>query len=906
MDSRLRSISRPSKLAHQLCNALALVAIGSELLAFTPGELDTRFDPDPSIVSGVVSRLTVKDGDVYFSSPGTRFRRFREDGSLDESWRLNSPVPVPLALTATPFGGWVVRGSPASYLEQPDGTIRPVPSFLLVAPYYDFPQDDGSVVVEGVGRAAPDGNVDYKFMLHRWFNHAPFSDGAGFVQSGAVFPTAVQDRQGRFIVVGNFYRAGGIDRLGLVRFTTNGIPDPDWNPGPVLGVALNETNALTRLPYSLALGLDDSVVVGLRLPSTDGLPNSRLVVIRSDGTVASEIKRYGEDYGWPPLVQPDGRMIVGGIFDSWGETPAAGLVRLNSDGSVDATFSVTLTHTNRVMVRTMAADESGRLWFAGNFDSVNGVARPRLARIFAWEPIPAVPALEINQSPPRVGTNEFLHLAARVTGYPPPELQWYRDGAPVPGATNRGLRLPISTGAELGEFSLVASNDLGTNRIDFRTVELATRSPRLGQVDPSFERVMTNFPRVIQMVPRSDGRMLVGGGIWSSGTTLRQIMVARITADGNFDPSFGTGGVVRGNGEVESLRLLPDGGILVAGQFTEFAGLPATGLAELDSNGQRVSREFPRFERPQVMTVLPTPEGGYLVGGAFTNVAGIPVRGLVRLTANLSVDPTFQSPLEPWHGVDQLEFDLQGRLLVAGERTYATGPVPSPLGLVRLLENGSIDPVFARVTNGVRYLFVEPEHTLLVGVPPRRVSEDGQIIAQFDVIHVDDTTSSRIDLGYRMARLPDGGVIATRTRMRPRELIRWRGDGTRDFAFFAEVGTPMNGPDINAVVVLPEGEVLVAISGGLGPIPEGHNQRIRRLLPDSDLRWNHPQVVGNQFVAEVTTHTERTYEVQRRATLDQRDTLPVGSLPGDGFIQEVVAPATAPSQFLELQIQPAP
>ena len=34
----------------------------------------------------MASRLTVKNGDVYFTSPGTRFRRFREDGSLDESF----------------------------------------------------------------------------------------------------------------------------------------------------------------------------------------------------------------------------------------------------------------------------------------------------------------------------------------------------------------------------------------------------------------------------------------------------------------------------------------------------------------------------------------------------------------------------------------------------------------------------------------------------------------------------------------------------------------------------------------------------------------------------------------------------------------------------------------------------
>ena len=885
---------------HRFLHLLLAVLAGTQLLSAAPGDLDLSFDP-PSAWASLGPAFSVVDGQTYYVNSARKLARLREDGSEDADWALAIPAQGPSSLTSTAFGGWVVRDFSMAYLVHPDQSFQRLAVNMAFS--IDFPEDDGGVVIDGLRKVGHDGQVDLRFARNRSVVGTSFNDGSGTVVTGGIFVSSARDRQGSYLVAGNFREVDGIERWGLVRFRTDGSVDLKWNPAPALKIESNGTNGINCLPNCLSSGPNDSVVVCLSYVSTNGLPDQRVARITATGEVEAVFSVPTRTFS-RPLVQPDGKILLAGQFAQWDGQPATGLVRLHPNGSLDSSFALDLTATNTPNVYAVEHDGSGRIWLRGNFTHVNGIARPGLARVFAWEPELTPPTLTPSPSPRRIGTNEILHLAATVSGYPRPQFQWYRHGTLLPGETNRGLRLPVHADTGLGEFRLVAQNDLGTNEVTFPAIERAVRSPMLAGDDPNYLRPLTNFFTISQIVSLSDGSILAGGGTWLAGSGT-QPMVVRLAPDGTLDPSFGTDGVVSGNGAVESLRVLSDGGVLVAGEFTRLEGESASGVVELDARGRRVNRTFPTLDNPRVTAVLPLPDGGHLLGGRFAKADGIDRRNLIRLRPDGTVDPSFQSPLLRWQGVDQLELDSRGGVLVAGARIYPEEPLtnPPPTGLLRLRLDGSPDPVdpsFQRQTNRLRYLWVEPAGTLLVGMPPRRLQADGTLLASFETSPDLNLENGLFKTEHLMVRLPDGGVVAVRDQRAglAAELARWRTTGERDFEFRRTFGSPVEGTRIQALDVASDGAVLVMTIWNTQPLET--NRRVRRLLPDSDLRLLDPRVVNGSFTATLASQVGRRYDVTA-GRLGQPEAALLESWDGDGYQTELGIPADSTLRFMELK-----
>src|SRR5262249_40131529 len=114
----------------------------------------------------------------------------------------------------------------------------------------------------------------------------------------------------------------------------------------------------------------------------DGRPATYLVRLNADGT---------RDLGFAPAainnelrglaVQPDGRIVVGGRFTGVGGAGRGRVARLNADGSLDATFDPGSGANDGV--RALVLQPDGRVLIAGQFTSVNGTPRNRIARLNA-------------------------------------------------------------------------------------------------------------------------------------------------------------------------------------------------------------------------------------------------------------------------------------------------------------------------------------------------------------------------------------------------------------------------------------------------------------------------------------------------------------------------------------------
>ena len=82
------------------------------------------------------------------------------------------------------------------------------------------------------------------------------------------------------------------------------------------------------------------------------------------------------------LVQPDGKIIVGGygLFWDYSKGRARSIARFNLDGSADPSFGPE-TWVEALGFWTTGLQSDGKILLSGNFGSVNGVSQPYLARL---------------------------------------------------------------------------------------------------------------------------------------------------------------------------------------------------------------------------------------------------------------------------------------------------------------------------------------------------------------------------------------------------------------------------------------------------------------------------------------------------------------------------------------------
>ena len=71
---------------------------------------------------------------------------------------------------------------------------------------------------------------------------------------------------------------------------------------------------------------------------------------------------------------------------------------------------------------------------------------------------------------------KITDLEVIITGNPPPTYQWFKDGVPVPSATNASLTLISLAPAHGGLYTLVATNTSGSRTPSSLRAILPSRS----------------------------------------------------------------------------------------------------------------------------------------------------------------------------------------------------------------------------------------------------------------------------------------------------------------------------------------------------------------------------------------------------------------------------------------------
>ena len=198
---------------------------------------------------------------------------------------------------------------------------------------------------------------------------------SGFTGKGAngrVLALALQ-ADGKAVIGGWFTGYRGLPRQRLARLNTDGSVDTTFDPG----------SGPAGAPYALALQADGKVLLGGTFTSVNGTAVNRLARLNADGSFDSTFDTGTGVNGYvhSVLVQPDGRILIGGAFSTYNGVVRNHVARLRPDGSLDPSFNPGSGTLGLVYAMVLAAD--GRLVIGGDFTAVNGVSRSGLARLNA-------------------------------------------------------------------------------------------------------------------------------------------------------------------------------------------------------------------------------------------------------------------------------------------------------------------------------------------------------------------------------------------------------------------------------------------------------------------------------------------------------------------------------------------
>ncbi len=640
----------------------SVVAPFEKIIRVNPdGSLDTSFNfvhgtfTSTPIISGVQpdGKILVKQ-----TGQGDRIYRLNPDGSLDSTFATIGGNVVNIEVLPdgrTFFYGDTQFGYLA--LLNPDGTKNTLfesPSLTYSAgsatPFINdiALQSDGKIIVsgrftainginrDGIARLNTNQTVDMTFVppslgLGTFGNNRVFSvannkvlvANPGITNPGRVFRLNNDGSLDNTFTIPSILNLFTINVDSLDRIYVFNGAYIRYNPDGTLDNTFNAVFEFPGAVTALALQPDGKILVGGSYQKANGINRKSVSRLNADGTTDTSFDTLEKIVDTPSIfdlgVQPDGKILVGGNFSYDGANKR--LVRLNSNGSLDAAFNVTINGTSffDTFVYDIALQSDGKILVGGSFTSVNGTARSGFARLNADGTLDSSFDVQLGS-----GTNVFS-IIVQANG-----------------------KIMIA-----GTFS-------GVN--GFNRANLA-RLNSDGALDTSFNASVNSIGSLLL---QPDGKYLA----------LNFITIYRLNADGSPDASFQKP-TLDSAGNFTDFALLNDGSIVISGTFTRVNGIVKNKLALLKPDGTLNSATFPKGTDSPPTVFVKQPDGKLLAGGAFTFIEEKPRTGFARLSfrpafraAKFDFDGDARSDISVFRPSTNVWYLLTGPNYQFSQRTY--------------------------------------------------------------------------------------------------------------------------------------------------------------------------------------------------------------------------------------------
>ena len=322
---------------------------------------------------------------------------------------------------------------------------------------------------------------------------------------------AVQS-DGKIVVVGEIYDASGTN-FGLVRYNTNGTLDNTFGTGGLVSTSFGSGSDVAT---AVALQSDGKIVV-VGTAGVSSVPYAAVARYNTNGTLDNTFDSDGkatmtfrgspiDDRLLDVVIQPDGKIVASGWTYPGMSYPEPGVVRFNSNGTVD--FSTAITTGVYSEGSGIALQPDGKIVVAGVMTNSSD-------DIAVW----------------RVTTAGVLDTSFSGDGLQTAVIPSTSDTASAVGVQPDG-KIVVAGGignvSGVSNFALLRYLSDGT---------LDTTFSGDGIVDQAIG-VHNDF--INDMVLQSDGRFMVAGFVKNGSTN--DVAIARFTNDGVLDTTFSSDG----------------------------------------------------------------------------------------------------------------------------------------------------------------------------------------------------------------------------------------------------------------------------------------------------------------------------------------------------------------------------
>ena len=189
--------------------------------------------------------------------------------------------------------------------------------------------------------------------------------------SGFVMDIELQS-DGKILVSGSFAGYDGELSKNIVRLNSDGTRDSSFNVG----------SGFNQMVRSTAIQSDDKILVAGWFTSYNGALARYMVRLNSDGTIDNTFN-IGSGFNesvFKLILQPNGKILVSGAFTSYNGTSTNRMVRLNSDGTIDNTFDIG-SGFGGGFPSVMELQSDGKILVSGYFNTYNGNSYGRIIRL---------------------------------------------------------------------------------------------------------------------------------------------------------------------------------------------------------------------------------------------------------------------------------------------------------------------------------------------------------------------------------------------------------------------------------------------------------------------------------------------------------------------------------------------
>lgn len=561
-DGMLDATFNPASIVNGFVNAIAVDASDRIILggSFTTvggasrnriarllmdGTLDTNFDPGTGANRTVFSVLPDVDGTIYIGgefltindSSRSYIARLLENGSLDSGYISNLFFQVGrvFSLELQPDGQLLAGGDFSNASDGVNRLVRldangQIDTRIQLPEIGIFGGTVRTIAVQADGQILFNGSLSGGNRVLR-LNITGELDVEFDPQDG---PNAGVEAVGwqtpaDYLVGGNFTDYNGTAQNRIARLSSSGALDSDFLIG----------NGADDLVRQLTMGLDQRVLVGGDFTQFNGEQRGSLASLSAngplDGTFMPDFASTGVITD--SVALPDGKFMVVGTFTQVDGVGRNRIARLHADGTLDLTFDPGSGANDAIHAIALTSD--GRYWIGGDFTSFNGQPRGRVTKL--WRD----GELDSTVSSDTVVDDTVLAIAMQLDG----EVLIGGHFQDINGIPLRGIARLSTSGLPIGNFG----TEIGA---------LAVNS----------------------IQPQANGKTLIGGSFSTSqGQPINRI--TRLNEDGSLDPDFDNSfGATFANGDdasVNEVALLPNGKVLVGGDFDTLGGLLRTRIGRV-------------------------------------------------------------------------------------------------------------------------------------------------------------------------------------------------------------------------------------------------------------------------------------------------------------------------------------